>query len=90
MLANQRAFLDDLYKKMNMTSMDDWYKVSGADLEKHGGRALVTKYNDSIMRMLKTVYPEYLTNFETLITVMRLYCRFCCTIVAADLDRQLQ
>ncbi len=61
-IANQRAFLDDIAKKFNITNQEGWYKISGKILKQHGGHDLLRDYNFSPLKLLKTVYPEYLFN----------------------------
>ncbi len=59
-LANQRLFLDDLAKKLNITKQQEWYKITAAVLRQHGGNnLLVNYYNGSLTKLLSTVYPEY-------------------------------
>lgn len=56
---NQREFLDDLYRKLNMKSFDEWYTVRPEVIEEHEGRALIKKYH-SVPVMLMNVYPSIL------------------------------
>ncbi len=57
---HQRAFLDELAKKLNIRSHDDWYSLTGRTLRKQGGAGLLAKYGGSLTNLFKTVYPEYL------------------------------
>jgi len=36
-----------------------WYQVTMAQIEANGGSGLLDKYNDSVLRLLETVYPEF-------------------------------
>ncbi len=59
-LPNQRTFLDDIAKKLNIKSESDWYQVRRNTLFEHGACGLlVHKYGGSRIKMLQTVYPEY-------------------------------
>lgn len=58
-ISNQQSFLNDLAKKLNITSPSGWHKMSGPIIEQHGGAVLLNKYNGSITKLLSTVYPEY-------------------------------
>ncbi len=55
---NQRAFLDDIAKKLNITQHEDWYRISRRVLQQHGGASLLSKYKN-VHRLLCIVYPEY-------------------------------
>ncbi len=58
-VSNQRLFLDDLGKKLNITDQEGWYKVTRKILRQHGGDGLIQKYNCSPHQLLTAVYPEY-------------------------------
>ncbi len=58
-MTNQRSFMDDLAKKLNISSHGGWYSVRGADLKRNGGWGLLQKYNGSTSKLLMTIYPEY-------------------------------
>jgi len=58
-LANQKSFLDHLAKKLNITSIEGWYKVTVPILQANGGNGLLKKYKVSLHTLLSTVYPEY-------------------------------
>ncbi len=57
---NQRSFLNNLAKKLNINDLSGWYKITQYILEEQGGGGLVRKYNGSPSKLLQTVYPEYL------------------------------
>lgn len=38
---------------------EDWYNVSVIDVKSNGGTGLLARYNFSLYRCLKTVYPEH-------------------------------
>ncbi len=59
-VSNQRSFLDSLGKSLNITSHEEWYKVTIAKVYEHGGASLLTyRYGNSVRKLLTTVYPEY-------------------------------
>ncbi len=58
-VSNQRTFLDDLAKKLNIKNQEGWYKVSASIVRQNGGPTLLWKYNNSLISMLLSVYPEY-------------------------------
>lgn len=59
-IANQRSFMDELTKKLNIT--DEWFKITTKALKQHGASRLLQKYDGSPIKLLKTVYPKYLDN----------------------------
>ncbi len=52
--------MDALGKKLKVDSMEDWYRITRKRFQLYGGGGLLSKYNDSFIKLLKTVYPEYL------------------------------
>lgn len=60
-LENQRNFLIDLGSKLGIKEGDfsAWYGISGDQVAKDGGRALLEHYNNSISELLMSVFPEY-------------------------------
>ncbi len=59
-ISNQRRFMDSIAKKLNITDMEGWYKVTRKILQKNGAGSLVCKYGSSPRKLLEAVYPEYL------------------------------
>ena len=55
---NQKKFLDTSAKKLKISSSDDWYKVKAKDLIELGGRGLLQRYGDSLIQLVKTLYPD--------------------------------
>src|SRR5260370_447037 len=68
-MKNQRNFLDDLAKKLNIRNPQDWYGVKNANFQKLGGGKLLCQYKSSLYRILKTLHPEYLSKLVILLTV---------------------
>jgi hypothetical protein len=58
-LGNQRRFLDDIGRKLNIQTWEDWYKIKVDDFEKIGGRRLLHKYKGSLVRGNDTVMKLY-------------------------------
>ncbi len=59
-ISNQRKFLDELAKKLNITNINGWYTITKTVLLRHGaGGLLDVRYNNSPSKLLTTVYPEY-------------------------------
>lgn len=57
-VSNQKQFLDDLTKKLNITK-EDLRNVPSSTIQKHGGNGLLGKYGGSTLKLLQTAYPEY-------------------------------
>ena len=59
-LVNQRSFMDNLFKKLQLKSLDDWEEVSLQVIKENGGKSLVTsQYNFSKKKLLLSIYPEH-------------------------------
>ncbi len=56
---NQLSFMDELSKKLNLTSTEAWFGLTSTTMRQHGGRSLMIKYNDSLSKLLSTLLPEY-------------------------------
>ena len=57
---NQKEFMDRLYKHLNLTSLDDWQRVSVKTFTEKGGKTLLSRYyNYSFRKLLKSIYPNY-------------------------------
>jgi hypothetical protein len=53
---NCLIFLKSLGKKLQFTSVDDWYTLKGSDVIKHGGRSLFLYY--TLYDLLKLIHPH--------------------------------
>ena len=58
-IRKQKSFFDKIYIERNFQSLNDWYKITNADIRKLGGRRLLSIYNESLFKALKTTYPEH-------------------------------
>lgn len=60
-LENQRAFLEDLAKKIGLkeNDMSGWYKVTNKVVFDNGGHGLLDQYDGNLPRLLQAVYPDY-------------------------------
>ena len=58
---NQRAFLEDLAPKLQIDKehLDGWYRIDPATVIKYGGKGVLKRYNDSLIRLLAAVYPNH-------------------------------
>ncbi len=51
--------MEDLAKKLNITSPEGWYKINVDTLLKNGAAGFLPKYKNSPSKLIKTIYPEY-------------------------------
>eukprot|EP01122_Echinamoeba_exundans_P016050 TRINITY_DN8020_c0_g1_i1.p1 TRINITY_DN8020_c0_g1~~TRINITY_DN8020_c0_g1_i1.p1 ORF type:complete len:456 (-),score=51.34 TRINITY_DN8020_c0_g1_i1:344-1711(-) len=59
-IENQRLYLDWTAHQLGFSNLDGWYSVSRDQFTKRFGRGILGQiYNDSIHKMLLTVYPEH-------------------------------
>lgn len=70
-IKNQRRFCDHITAELKMNDLNDWYKVSIADVVNRGGAGFLKLYNGSLIRGidvlinvhfvtgLQAVYPEH-------------------------------
>lgn len=57
---NQKRFIDWLGTQLGYKQLADWYKVSVEDINKYGGKLLLSEqYNGSPSKVLQKVYPEH-------------------------------
>lgn len=56
-MGNQRNFLEEVKKKLNIKEPSDWGKITIKDMRKVGGGSLLTGYyKGSILACLRSVY----------------------------------
>ncbi len=72
-VSNQRSFLDELAKKLNITRLEGWYKITPNVLRLHGGESIMDKHDQSLYKVLSTVYPGYPIEFTSENTKKRLF-----------------
>lgn len=58
-IPNQRAYMDWYAKEYGINTPLDWYKVSAADIYHRQGRGLLAMYDNSIIKAIQNVYPEF-------------------------------
>lgn len=56
---NHRAALEWLGKQLHVTSWEQWYHVTLAQCQSHGLTGLLTYYNNSLPRILSSVFHEH-------------------------------
>lgn len=58
-LDNQKWYADWLGKLLGYTCMNDWYKLSTADITNNNGGGMFTLKYGTLFAMVKTIYPDY-------------------------------
>ena len=57
---NAKKFMDLAAIKLNVKTLDDWYKINKEDLQSvEGGTSLLRLYHNSLLQLLSSVYPEH-------------------------------
>ena len=66
-LENQREFMDYLFKKLKLKSIEDWMKISKQKIIQYGGNnLLIRRYNNDIKLLFSSIYPNYPFDFINL------------------------
>ena len=67
-IKNQKSFMDSLYIKLNLKSLDDWLStLSIRKLIKHKGKVLISHYySNNLNFLLTSLYPNHSFDFSRL------------------------
>jgi len=57
-IQNHRNFLEKYAQENGIQKMEDWYRVTVAELKNKGGDGILAHYGNSLQKMLIRVYPE--------------------------------
>ena len=64
---NQKKFMDYLYNKFKLKSLDDWLQISRNKIISNGGQSLVFfYYNNDMKKLLSEIYPHHHWQFDKL------------------------
>jgi hypothetical protein len=55
---NLKKFFDWAHKDLQLKTLDGWYRVYNREIERRGGKAILTKYKGYLGHALAEVYPE--------------------------------
>ncbi len=58
-ISNQRTFLENLARKLNIKDHEGWYRITKTALRQYGGSTLLKGYGNIPSRLLASVFPEY-------------------------------
>eukprot|EP01114_Cavostelium_apophysatum_P022685 TRINITY_DN8291_c0_g1_i1.p1 TRINITY_DN8291_c0_g1~~TRINITY_DN8291_c0_g1_i1.p1 ORF type:complete len:560 (+),score=113.65 TRINITY_DN8291_c0_g1_i1:52-1731(+) len=56
---NQKAFLNELTKRLEVNNYSDWYKVTVEDIQNHGGNGILWNYDNSPAKMIMSILQEF-------------------------------
>jgi phage anti-repressor protein len=59
---NRKIFLSGLGEKLGFKNLEDWYTITKKNIREEGGKGLLKCYDDSIYKMLKSVYCDHKWN----------------------------
>ena len=64
-IENQRKYMNELYEKFNLISLDDWLTVPKFRITQNGGQSLLKfYYKNDLEKLLTTIYPNYVWQFN--------------------------
>ena len=58
-IENQRQFMDHLFYKLDLKSLDDWMNVKKGTISENGGRGLVERYKEDFHSLFPSLYPHF-------------------------------
>lgn len=58
-LNHQRKFFEEVAKKLNIKTKDDWYRINSEDLHSAGAQGVLLHYKNSLYDALRNLYPEH-------------------------------
>ena len=61
---NQKEYLDVLFTKLSLKSMEDWKKVTSKQIRENGGGGILNHFNFNLQSILEKVYKNYSWNFH--------------------------
>ena len=63
-IENQREFMNKLYKKFGLKSLDEWLKISIEKIRNKRGEFLLSYYANNIEKLLISIYPNHQWKFD--------------------------
>ena len=63
-IENQKQFMDNLFIKLKLNSLDDWVDINVRNINKNGGSVLIFNYRGNKKKLLKTIYPNHNWDFK--------------------------
>ena len=67
---NQHLFMENLFTRLKLISLDDWLKISRNKIKENGGKIFLQKIHENNMqKLLFSLYPNFPWKFENLKTI---------------------
>ena len=60
LIEHQLTFINNLYYKLNLSSIDDWKNVKMNTIINNGGKGLLSYYSYDLHSLLTAIYPDHL------------------------------
>ena len=58
-LDNKKNLLNEIFCKLELTTLDDWLKVSISKIQINGGECVLSHYKENMKNLLPGIYPNY-------------------------------
>ena len=58
-IENQKEFLDQLFIKLKLNSLDDWMNISIKIIKNNGGKKLLKNYQNNLQLLFTSIYPDH-------------------------------
>ena len=65
-IENQKQFMDNLFIKLNLKTLEDWKIITKNQIYKLGGQSIVKHFKYNMKDLLSTIYPDYKWSFKNL------------------------
>ena len=72
-IENQRLFMDKLFIKFELKSLDDWAEISLKKMIENNGENFVNIYNNNRKKLFSSIYPNFPWSFENLKLKLKIY-----------------
>jgi hypothetical protein len=56
---NRKEFVDWMGSEFGFTKLEDWYNITRNQIKEKGGSTLLRKQDNSLIKLLQSVYPEH-------------------------------
>ena len=66
-ICNQKQFMNELFQRLELKTLDDFFSVSKMKIQQNGGKNLLYRcYNNDIKLLFQSIYPNFPWEFENL------------------------
>ena len=64
--SNQLNFMNNLFRELKLTRLDDWVRITRKKLRQNGGNNLLLLYSNNMKKLLNSIYPQHRFYFNDL------------------------